>query len=91
MSTTSSVPFESLPSLSRAVDEHLAGRGMRTQAAVFNLCIEAVAFGREADASMVGTRARDAAYLLLELARPELDPGVLDRLSAACERAAVGH
>jgi hypothetical protein len=92
MSTTSSpVPFESLTALSRAVDQHLAERSMRTVSAVFNLCVEAVAFGREADQPMVGTRAGSAAYLLLELALPDLDPTVLEQLAAACARAATGR
>jgi hypothetical protein len=93
MSAVSPVPFESLTALSVAVDEHLADRGPQTRATVFSLCIEAVAFGREADAGdrdQVGTRARSSARLLLELTCPELDARALDRLAAACERAALG-
>ena len=84
------VPFESLTALSRAVDDHLADRGMRTRTIVFNLCIEAVSFAREAEA-LVGVRARSAAHLLLELSCPELDEAALESLSVACERAAIGH
>lgn len=91
MSQVSPVPFESLTALSVAVDSQLAGRGPRTRATVFSLCIEAVAFGREGEADLVGTRARSSAYVLLELAYPALDEGTLDRLSVACERAALGH
>jgi hypothetical protein len=87
----SPVPFESLTALSVAVDSHLSLRGPTTRATVFSLCIEAVAFGREAEAELVGARTRSAAHLLLELACPELDEEVLDRLSVACEHAALGH
>jgi hypothetical protein len=91
MSQVSPVPFESLTALSRAVDEHLGHRGMRTRSSVFSLCIEAVAFGREADRDQVGVRARSAAHLLLELACPDLDATTLDELAQACERAAHSH
>ena len=93
MSAVSPVPFESLTALSVAVDEHLADRGPQTRATVFSLCIEAVAFGREADADerdLVDTRARSSARLLLELSCPELDEASLDLLAAACGRAALG-
>jgi len=89
--TASPVPFECLTALSRAVDVHLADRGMRVRTSVFNLCIEAVSFGRESDPETVGMRARSAAHLLLELSNPEFDDAMLAKLSAACERAAVGH
>jgi hypothetical protein len=91
MSHVSPVPFESLTALSVAVDSHLSLRGPTTRATVFSLCIEAVAFGREAEAELVGARTRSAAHLLLELACPELDEEVLHRLSVACEQAALGH
>jgi hypothetical protein len=91
MSQVSPVPFESLTALSLAVDNHLALRGPNTRATVFSLCIEAVSFGREGAADVVATRARSAAHLLLELACPELDENVLERLSRACEHAALGH
>lgn len=94
MSAVSPVPFESLTALSLAVDEHLAARGPQTRATAFSLCIEAVAFGREAagsaDPGQVAVRARSSARLLLELSCPELDDTALDRLAAACERAALG-
>lgn len=89
MSTTP-VPFESLTALSRAVDAHLADRGMRTRSSVFNLCIEAVSFGREEDGPLVATRAAAAAELLLELACPGLGPAAREALAQACARAAVG-
>jgi hypothetical protein len=88
--SVSPVPFESLTALSRAVDEHLADRGMDTRTSVFNICIEAVSFGREAEPEAVGTRAGSAAHLLLELTNPELDEHTVTELSVACERAAVG-
>jgi hypothetical protein len=91
MSHVSPVPFTSLTALSVAVDSHLPRRGPRTRATVFSLCIEAVAFGREGDDDMVGTRARAASHLLLELACPELDDLTVDLLATACERAALGH
>jgi hypothetical protein len=91
MSHVSPVPFTSLTALSVAVDSHLPRRGPRTRATVFSLCIEAVAFGRESDDDMVGTRARSSAHLLLELACPELDDLTVDLLATACERAALGH
>jgi hypothetical protein len=90
MSAVPPVPFESLTALSVAVDEHLADRGPQTRATVFSLCIEAVAFGRE-DGDLVGVRARAAAHLLLGLSCPELPEEALEFLSAACERAALGH
>jgi hypothetical protein len=91
MSQVSPVPFESLTALSVAVDSHLALRGPTTRAAVFSLCIEAVAFGREGAPELVGTRARSSAHLLPELACPELDQLTLHRLSIACEHAALGQ
>jgi hypothetical protein len=84
------VPFERLTELSLVVDEQLGDRGQETRASAFSLCIEAISFGRETTPDHVGTQARSAAYLLLELAFPELDASVLHGLSAACERAAVG-
>jgi hypothetical protein len=89
--SVSPVPFESLTALSRAVDVHLADRDMDVRTSVFNICIEAVAFGREGDPELVGARARSAAHLLLELTNPEFDEGRLTELSVACERAARDH
>jgi hypothetical protein len=85
------VPFERLTALSMVVDRQLRERGQQTQATVFNLCIEAIAFGREVLPGQVGPRARSAAHLLLELSCPELDDDSLTELSRACERAAAGH
>jgi len=89
MSTMSSVPFESLTALSRAVDTHLPHRGITTRSTVFSICIEAVAFGLEVDGPLIATRARAASHLLLELTQPDLDPTVVGALAIACERAAV--
>jgi hypothetical protein len=89
MSIMPPVPFESLTALSRAVDEHLADRGIHTRTSVFSLCIEAVAFGREADPELVATRARSSAHLLLELSFPDVDDDAIRELSLACERAAL--
>ena len=89
MSTTP-VPFSSLTALSRAVDELLFHRGMRTRSSVFSLCVEAVSFGREEGASGVAIRTRSAAHLLVQLAHPELDDAVVRALALACEEAAVG-
>ena len=88
MSTTP-VPFESLTTLSRAVDELLFHRGMETRSSVFSLCVEAVAFSREVDGPLVAMRARSAAHLLIELACPDLDEAVVRALALACEQAAV--
>lgn len=89
MSTTP-VPFSSLTALSRAVDELLFHRGMRTRSSVFSLCIEAVAFGREVESPDVAMRSRSAGHLLIQLAHPELDEAVISALALACEEAAVG-
>jgi hypothetical protein len=88
MSIMPPVPFESLTALSRAVDEHLPGRGIDTRTSVFSLCVEAVAFGREGEPTLVATRARSAAHLLLDLSFPDLDADAIHELSVACERAA---
>jgi hypothetical protein len=84
------VPFERLTALSLVVDQQLGDRGQETRASVFSLCIEAIAFGREAETDLVATRASSAAHLLLELSCPELAEPALAELSRACERAAVG-
>ena len=89
MSQTSPVSAESLHLLSSAVVEHAGGHGIRTRTILLSLCIESVAFGLEAEPGMVGTRARSAAHLLLELTCPELDDDALHELSVACERAAL--
>jgi hypothetical protein len=91
MSPVPPVPFERLTALSMVVDRQLRGRGQDARATVFSLCIEAISFGREGDASDVGLRTRSAAHLLLELSCPELDDDALTELSHACERAAAGH
>jgi hypothetical protein len=90
MSTMSSVPFQSLTALSRAVDAQLPHRGITTRSSVFSLCIEAVAFGLEVDGPLSATRAGSAAHLLLELTQPDLDPTVADALAEACRRATGG-
>jgi len=88
MSTWSAMPTDCLTTLRLAVEEHVVpGTPLRTTA--LSLCIESVAFAREADAGHVGMRARSAAHLLLELTCPDLDEGTIQALSAACERAAT--
>jgi hypothetical protein len=89
MSQMSPVSAESLHLLSAAVVAHADGQDIRTRTTMLSLCIEAVAFGLEAEAGQAGTRARDAAHLMLELARPELGDVALHELSVACERAAT--
>jgi hypothetical protein len=84
------VPFERLTALSLVVDQELGDRGQETRATVFSLCIEAIAFGREAGSDLAGIRARSAAHLLLELSCPELHEPALAELAGACERAAIG-
>jgi len=91
MNPVPQVPFERLTALSMVVDQQLRERSQQTRATVFSLCIEAIAFGREGLTTEVGTRARSAAHLLLELSCPELDDDALTELSHACERAAAGH
>jgi hypothetical protein len=88
MSPWSAMPTDCLPTLRRAVETH-AGAGTEARTTVLSLCIEAVAFAREASSAQVGTRARSAAHLLLELTCPDLDAASLRELSLACERAAV--
>ena len=88
MSPWSALPTDCLPTLRRAVVEH-AGDGTEVRTTVLSLCIEAVAFAREGEARLVGTRARSAAHLLLELTCPQLDATSVQELSLACERAAV--
>ena len=82
------MPTDSLTALRLAVVEHV-GTGTRIRTIALSLCIEAVVFAREAEPGMVGTRARSAAHLLLELTCPQLGPASIQALSLACERAAV--
>ena len=91
MSPVPPVPFERLTALSLVVDQLLCDRGQHNRASVFNLCIEAIAFGREAEPELIGVRARSAAHLMMELSCPELDESALSELARACERAAVGR
>jgi hypothetical protein len=91
MSPVPPVPFERLTALSMVVDQELHERSQDTRAAVFSLCIEAIAFGREGLPADIGIRARSAAHLMLELSCPELGDDALAELSRACERAAAGH
>ena len=88
MSSWSAMPTDCLPTLRRAVVEH-AGQGTETRNTVLSLCIEAVAFAREAEPREVGVRAQSAAHLLLDLVCPELGEAAIHELSLACERAAV--
>ena len=88
MSHVTPVSAESLHLLSSAVVAQASGQDIRTRTTILSLCIEAVAFALEGERCLVGTRARSAAHLLLELARPDLGEDALRELSAACERAA---
>jgi hypothetical protein len=90
MSPVRPVPFECLTALSLVVDQQLCDRDQDLRAAVFSLCIEAIAFGREDAPGVAATRAGSAAHLLLDLTFPELGEPALTQLSRACERAAVG-
>ena len=90
MSPVPPVPFERLTALSLVVDQQLHDRGQDSRAAVFNLCIEAIAFGREGEPALIATRAGAAAHLVLELTFPELSDTALEELARACERAAIG-
>lgn len=82
------MPTDSLTALRLAVQEHV-GPETRSRTTALSLCIEAVVFAREAESALVGTRARSAAHLLLELTCPQLDHTSIEALSRACERAAV--
>lgn len=82
------MPTDSLTALRLAVVEHVdPGTAIRTTA--LSLCIEAVVFAREAEPALVGTRARSAAHLLLELTCPQLGEPAITALAVACERAAM--
>ena len=78
-----------LEELARTVEAHGGAYGVRAHARVLDLCAEAVAFAREGEHELVGTRARSAAHLLLELVCPYLGAPSVHALSVACERAAV--
>lgn len=80
---------EVLEDLARTVDEHTGRYGAPAHLRVLDLCAEAVAFAREGEPAAVGTRARAASHLLLELVCPFLGRASLHQLSLACERAAV--
>ena len=84
------MPTDSLTALRLAVQEHV-GSGTAIRTTALSLCIEAVVFAREAESAMVGTRARSAAHLMLELTCPELGEASIEALSVACERAAVAR
>jgi hypothetical protein len=80
---------EVLEDLARTVEEQTCRYGVPAHLQVLDLCAEAVAFGREGEPETIGTRARAASHLLLELVCPFLSRRALSRLSAACERAAL--
>jgi hypothetical protein len=80
---------EVLEDLARAVDEHISRYGVPAHLRVLDICAEAVAFAREGDPSTIGTRARAASYLLLELTCPFVGRPSRQQLSVACERAAL--
>jgi hypothetical protein len=78
-----------LEDLARSVEEHTGKYGAPAHLRVLDLCAEAVSFAREGDPASVGTRARAASHLLLELVCPFLGAESLRALSLACERTAV--
>ena len=78
-----------LEDLARAVEIHGGWYGARAHVRVLDMCAEAVEFACEGDRDLVGTRARAAAHLLLELTCPHLSQQSVAELSVACEHAAV--
>jgi hypothetical protein len=78
-----------LEDLARTVEEHTSRYGVPAHLQVLDLCAEAVTFARAGEREAIGTRARAASHLLLELVCPFLGRRALRRLSAACERAAL--
>lgn len=89
MTAGSSVSQQTLVLLAATLDQHGLQQGSRARIVALSLCMDAVAFAREAEPAMVGTRARAAAHLLLDLICPDLDEVVVRELSIACERAAI--
>jgi hypothetical protein len=90
MTPDSSASRETILELARTVESYAARYGVEEHARILDLCAEAVGFAREeGDPATVGTRARSAAHLLLELVCPHLDRTSVHELSIACERAAT--
>ena len=87
-----SVSPQTLSLLAATLDLQGLRQGSRVRIVALSLCMDAVAFGRESEPGWVGTvgsRARSAAHLLLELICPELDDAIVRELAVACERAAI--
>lgn len=92
MTAGSSVSPQTLSLLAATLDLHGLRQGSRDRIVALSLCMDAVAFARETEprwAGTVGSRARSAAHLLLDLICPELDETIVRELSVACERAAI--
>ena len=87
MSYASTVSPRGLATLARAVEEQVPAYAPLTRLAALGLCREAVEFAREGEPALVGTRARSAAHLLLELTG--VRGHALRVLSLACEAVAV--
>lgn len=86
-------PRELVATLRRAVEARL-GEGHPDTPFVLELCADAIAFSwtlsRRLPDGHVGQRARTSAALMLELAFPEMRPGLRRQLSVACEIIAMG-
>ena len=80
---------EVLEELARSVEEHSGRYGAPAHLRVLDLCAEAISFAREGQPAAVGTRARAASHLLLELVCPFLSRASVHQLSLECERAAL--
>lgn len=92
MNAGSSVSPQTLSLLAATLDLQGLRQGSRVRIVALSLCMDAVAFAREAEPGWVGTvgsRARASAQLLLELICPELDDAIVRELAVACERAAI--
>lgn len=86
-------PRELLDTLRTAVEARL-GEDHPDTWLVIELCADAIAFSwtlsRNLPEGHVGQRARTSSALMLELAFPEMRPGLRRQLSVACEIIAMG-
>lgn len=86
-------PRELLDTLRTAVAARL-GEDHPDTGFVIELCADAIAFswtlGRNLPDGHAGQRARTSSALMLELAFPEMRPGLRRQLSVACEIIAMG-
>lgn len=92
MNAGSSVSPQTLTLLAATLDLHGLRQGSRIRIVALSLCMDAVAFAQESEPGWVGTvgsRARGAAHLLLDLICPDLDDTIVRELAVACERAAI--